>query len=207
MYHVCPNTITKGIDVIPMQAMCILAAMKLFRSGFPYHWLQINTTIMICQLVIMIFLTSWNLINVQKKVTAIVGLTLLIFLLALVTSLCRHGCKKFKKLNWDQPVPLCLGNDKKRIILVITIVFCIFFAFWAGYFFKDKSVDTGLDPSDSRNFNQDCIIGIFDQHDMWHLLSGMFLHCLIIIVNFFPWFLFGFKTEEAFIFKGCTMDD
>jgi len=186
LYHVCPNTITKGIDVIPMQAMCILAAMKLFRSGFPRHWLQINTTIIFFQLVIMIFLTSWNLINIQKKVTAIVGLTLLIFLLALVTSLCRHGRKKFKKLDWHQPVPLCFENDKKRIILVITIVFCIFFAFWAGYFFKDKSVDTGLDSSDSRDFNQDCIVAIFDQHDMWHIFSGLFLHCLIMIVNFFP---------------------
>ena len=47
MYHVCPNTITKGIDVIPMQAMCILAAMKLFRSGFPRHWFYINSTIMV----------------------------------------------------------------------------------------------------------------------------------------------------------------
>ena len=190
MYHVCPNTITKGIDVIPMQAMCILAAMKLFRSGFPRHWFYINSTIMTCQLVVMICLTSWNLINVQKKVTAIVGLTLLIFVIALISSLIRHGLKKIKPRNkdreTDQPTPLCFGNHKKRIILVITIASCILFAFGAGYFFKDKSVDTGLDPSDSRNFNQDCIIGIFDQHDMWHLLSGMFLHCLIMIVNFFP---------------------
>jgi hypothetical protein len=173
-----------------MQAMCILAAMKLFRSGFPRHWFYINSTVMTCQLVVMICLTSWNLINVQKKVTAIVGLTLLIFVIALVSSLIRHGLKKIKPKNkdreTDQATPLCFGNYKKRIILVITIASCILFAFGAGYFFKDKSVDTGLDPSDSRNFNQDCIIGIFDQHDMWHLLSGMFLHCLIMIVNFFP---------------------
>ena len=146
---------------------------------------------MFCQLVVMICLTSWNLLNVQKKVTTIVGLTLLIFFIALISSLIRHGRKKVlkhknKDREIDQPTPLCFGNFKKRIILVMTIVLCLFFAFWAGYFFKDKSVDTGLDPSDSRNFNQDCIIGIFDQHDMWHLFSGMFLHCLIMIVNFFP---------------------
>lgn len=164
--------------------------MKLFRSGFPRRWLEINATIMICQLVVMICLTSWNLINVQKKVTAIVGLTLLIFLIALVSSLIRHGHKKLGKPNKDrepdQPSPVCFGMYKKRIIVVITIVFCILFAIGAGYFFKDKSVDTGLDTSDSRDFNQDCKFGIFDQHDCWHLLSGMFLHCLIMIVNFFP---------------------
>ena len=174
-----------------MQAMCILGAMKLFRSAFPCHWFYINSIIMTCQLVVMFCLTSWNLLNIQKKVTTIVGLTLLVFVIALVSSSIKHGRKKLGKPKIKdgeiyQPIPLCFGYAKRRIIRGITIVLCLLFAFWAGYFFKDKSVDTGLDPSDSRNFNQGCIVAIFDQHDMWHFFSGLFLHCLIMIVNFFP---------------------
>ena len=138
LYHVCPNTITKGIDVIPMQAMCILGAMKLFRSAFPCHWLYINSIIMTCQLVVMFCLTSWNLLNIQKKVTAIVGLTLLVFVIALVSSSIKHGRKKLGKSKYkdretDQPTPLCFGNSKRRIIRGITIILCLLFAFWAGY--------------------------------------------------------------------------
>ena len=68
----------------------------------------------------------------------------------------------------------------------ITIILCIVFILLAGYFFKDKRVSTKLSPADSRNYNKDCIISIFDGHDLWHLFSAIFLCCIIQIVNFFP---------------------
>ena len=170
-----------------MQAMCIAGAMKLFRSGFPHYWLQINIIILICQILIMFCLTAYNLIDIQEKVTITVAITLLIFFLALVVALTRHCLKKCKQKNREiYPTPLCFSNDKNRCILAAAIILGFVFMICAGNFFKDKSIDTGLSPSESRRFNQDCLIGIFDQHDLWHLFSALFLHCIILIVNYFP---------------------
>ena len=165
-----------------MQAMCILGAMKLFRSAFPRFWLEINVFMTICQLVIMISLTSHNLINVQEKATTFVKVTLLIFFFALITSTIVN-CFNRQRNREIYPMALRL---KSRCFLATIIVLTIVFLVLAGYFFKDKSISTGGTPAESRNYNQDCLIGIFDQHDMWHLFSALFLCCIIFIVNSFP---------------------
>ena len=42
----------------------------------------------------------------------------------------------------------------------------------AMYLFNSKAKTTRVSPAESRNLNQNCIIGMYDTHDLWHLLSA-----------------------------------
>ena len=167
-----------------MQAMCILGAMKLFRSAFPRNWCEINVLMTICQILLMIILTSYNLINVQEKATFFVKITLLIFFFALITAVIMNSFRYWKQKN-GEIIPL-LPRFRNVCFWACIVVLTIVFMVLAGIFFKDKSISTGGTPAESRNYNQECLIAIFDQHDMWHLFSALFLCCIIFIVNSFP---------------------
>ena len=51
------------------------------------------------------------------------------------------------------------------------------------YFFFDLKDDTTLSPSESRHLNDECTIGIFDTHDIWHFLtsSGLLFGYLFLL--------------------------
>ena len=42
----------------------------------------------------------------------------------------------------------------------------------AVFFFQAKSSDTKVTSVMSREHNQDCLVGIYDQHDLWHVFSS-----------------------------------
>ena len=51
-------------------------------------------------------------------------------------------------------------------------------------YFNSKQKTTMVSPSVSRDMNEECTIGIFDKHDLWHFLSaaGLFLNFLFLLV-------------------------
>ena len=52
----------------------------------------------------------------------------------------------------------------------------------AVFFFVSKATtDKSLTPEKSRDYNQDCILSIFDAHDVWHILSS---HALLMSAYF-----------------------
>ena len=52
------------------------------------------------------------------------------------------------------------------------IILCLMTIYPALYFYFDRKDQTRISPSESRHLNGECILGIFDSHDMWHFLTS-----------------------------------
>jgi len=62
-------------------------------------------------------------------------------------------------------------------------------ALWtvAIYFFIALEVtDKTLQPWESRDLNRDCFLGIFDHHDVWHILGSLGLGAICFLLLIIP---------------------
>ena len=68
-------------------------------------------------------------------------------------------------------------------ILIISFMACCIPAY---LLFTDKAKTTNVSHAASRNMNQDCIIGMYDSHDLWHFLSALALFSfsmLLVVID------------------------
>lgn len=207
IYHQCPNNITKGIDVIPMQATALLATQYILvkillqemgrldqvRSG-PGQLSPDETGSSPT-------LSDYCIINCQNKnIEQIISvLTILIQWIMIGLTI----CQQIFTSNQDVKIPvvfmfiLYLGSvivtsvfvcRKRRMkeeklfqskIGIPLMVVAISTFIGACYCFHVGSTTTSGDPWESREKNLDCWIGMFDQHDLWHFLIATSLACQI----------------------------
>lgn len=77
--------------------------------------------------------------------------------------------------------------SKERISRLAMVIGIVQLVLWmsAGYLFVNKTKTTRVTPAQSRNMNQECLVGnIFDGHDIWHFLSsaGLFFHFVLLLI-------------------------
>lgn len=78
---------------------------------------------------------------------------------------------------------LCLGINLS--LFIVLIIFAL-------VFFVSQVSDKATLPQQSRLSNKDCDLGIYDTHDVWHVLGGLalfFLFITVYIINPHPEFL------------------
>ena len=63
-------------------------------------------------------------------------------------------------------------KKKETMPLFILTLLVIIPASIAVFFFQAKSIDIEETATMSRKYNQDCLIGFYDQHDLWHVFSA-----------------------------------
>ena len=73
---------------------------------------------------------------------------------------------------------------KELIPPVVYALAVLALVFWipALYLFVQKAKDTSLTPAQSRAKNEECLISMFDKHDIWHFLSGAGLLTVFLIL-------------------------
>jgi hypothetical protein len=83
---------------------------------------------------------------------------------------------RFRKNDWISAE----GIRKTTMTYGILSVVCMF---GAVYFFKKELKSSAVSPAESRDLNEDCAVGMFDNHDMWHFLSaaGLFYVFMFIL--------------------------
>ena len=72
----------------------------------------------------------------------------------------------------------------QRLYYLISTLAVLALVFWipALYLFVQKAKDTSLTPAQSRAKNEECLISMFDKHDIWHFLSGAGLLTVFLIL-------------------------
>ena len=56
----------------------------------------------------------------------------------------------------------------------------------AAYLFTNKAKTTRKSPAESRDMNQDCLMGMYEGHDIWHFLSAFAIfsfYMLLIVID------------------------
>ena len=63
------------------------------------------------------------------------------------------------------------------------IILCLLALIPASIYFADFKYKTTLSPSESRHLNDECTLGIFDSHDIWHFFSslGLLFACMALL--------------------------
>ena len=181
LYHFCPNPKTHGVDVIPMQAMILLFMRKPAISFFQEKYgCIVDFVILVLQLVSMLGTVYIVTFIDHGVIISVCGLTVIYVFIAILAAF--HNAKKIKEhiiencTKWST-FPWCL--------MLNLVTFCISFGV-SIKFFTQKSIDNSTDQATSREFNQDCIIGFFDQHDIWHFSSAVLLLTQLIFLKYFP---------------------
>ena len=193
MYHQCPNNITKGIDVIPMQAIILLATQYILvkiletcknhpnprhssfddsgtRACFCKNIEKIFSVITIPIQLFMIGLTiSLQIFTSKQNVTIPVAIVSFLYFVSVILASV-YVCKM-------------RGEEKQKIfkstIGILLTVIAILTLIGAFICFSIESTTTNGEPWESREKNRNCWIGIFDQHDLWHFLIATSLACQI----------------------------
>ena len=88
------------------------------------------------------------------------------------------------RCNWEKIEPDAKRNGDWKYVFFQGLYIVIMVGLWgvAVFFFVSKATtDKSLTPEKSRDYNQDCILSIFDAHDVWHILSS---HALLMSAYF-----------------------
>ena len=76
-----------------------------------------------------------------------------------------------------------LLNYERMPLTVYILIFCFMACVIpAGLLFTDKAKTTNVSHAASRNMNQDCMIGMYDSHDLWHFLSALALFSFFMLL-------------------------
>ena len=76
----------------------------------------------------------------------------------------------------------CRHKEKITIPVYIFAFFVIASSLPAGYLFTQKAKTTRVSHAVSRDMNQDCIVGMYDSHDLWHFLSAFALFSFFLLL-------------------------
>jgi hypothetical protein len=98
----------------------------------------------------------------------------------LLTPKVRNNATKNLK-NWIYGVLGCGYGKYSKLVHPESISRAAFIYFWlgmglmisGGYFFVSKEKTTEVSPSQSLHLNGECLYLFFDNHDLWHLTSGL----------------------------------
>ena len=78
-----------------------------------------------------------------------------------------------------------LHHEKIPVLAYIISILAIICWVPGLYYFVSHKTSSDLSPAQSRNLNEECIVGdLFDVHDVWHFLSaaGLFLCFTLLII-------------------------
>ena len=168
-----------------MQAMIILFMRKpllsFFKKGSWYRDL-VDLFLLAIQLLLVVCTISIMAFNLPIGVSISVGvLTLIYLIIALTASIASY--QNLKKAKTEESLcmtihsfPWCFTAN----LIVFTVSFVV-----SIKFFTQKSMDNSIDQAKSREFNQECIIGFFDQHDIWHFSSCILLVTQLVFLKYF----------------------
>lgn len=83
---------------------------------------------------------------------------------------------RLRRTNWRE-------NEGIRPITLIYLLMSLVFMAGACYFFIKELKTSAGTPAESRNKNDECVLLIFDNHDMWHFLSaaGLYQHLMFVL--------------------------
>ena len=174
-YHFCPNIYTKGVDVVPMVSFsCHLAYLFLIKTNLKSSQtkkllfvLFVNVSVDILILILLFTKPKYLTFTVFISVGfALIG----IFIFRI------HRCKNSTFFS---------ENKYKDFYFMFTFLVALSSGVLALYFFGEKSSDTILKIEDSSEYNKLCFHSTnLDNHDLWHLFSGVFiLYTFVIAVN------------------------
>ena len=92
---------------------------------------------------------------------------------------CQRNCGSFCKVlkNTVKKLFCCLFTGDWLFIgqVLYILVFSVVMFTALGLFIGMPSTDKASTPERSRDLNHECVVGIFDYHDLWHILSSFAL--------------------------------
>lgn len=167
IYHICPGQDSLFIDRIPMHFLFSLGLFVILNHMIPKH---AKTKACLCCFAPTFTVTMEVLVSFKMVPSNIGSWCLKVlafgFVLALIVDLLIYykkcSCGSFiKRLKEKNTLPFFI------LSILVTIPASI-----AVFFFQAKSMDSKETPVMSREYNQNCLLGIYDQHDLWHIFSS-----------------------------------
>lgn len=206
MYHQCPNNITKGIDVIPMQAIVLLATQYILVKILETCKIHTNPThpsvddfgtmtcfckkiekiIFLITIPIQLFMIGLTIVlqifTSRQNVTIPVAIVSILYFMSVISTsvyVCKMRGEKKQKIF------------KSTIGILLTVI-ALLTLIGAFICFSIESTTTNGEPWESREKNRKCWIGIFDQHELWHFLIATSVACQIYRI-----WSFGQQNKDA----------
>ena len=105
-------------------------------------------------------MTTTHQAKVSRRILVILGINTMVYVFYYVI-MKNYYVVYFKRTNE------CLTWTCWMYIILFLLTICP-----ALYFYLDRKDQTLISPSESRHLNGECILGIFDSHDMWHFLTS-----------------------------------
>ena len=167
IHHICPGQDSLFIDRIPMHFLFSLGLFVILNHMIPKH---AKTKACLCCFAPTLTVTMEVLVSFKMVPSNIGSWCLKVlafgFVLALIVDLVIYykncSCGSFiKRLKEKNTLPFFI------LSILVTIPASI-----AVFFFQAKSMDSKETPVMSREYNQNCLLGIYDQHDLWHIFSS-----------------------------------
>ena len=139
----------------------------------------------------------WNVPNVKMNFGFFIALLILVFIVVPIV----HRGNYPQILLWDCIsaallticskiiVPFCrsaLNRRRKPLQFLYVVVTFVTMITAAVIYHVKAATDKEKSPSESRDLNHDCVLlGFFDYHDLWHILSSFSLLMVAYFVLFF----------------------
>ena len=160
-YHLCPGQVSLFIDRVPMHFLFSFCLYVVLNHMIPKH---AKTKILLCCVVPTISVIMEVLGSFQVIPRGIGSWFLKILVLGFLVTLIADLVLYYRKWKGNY----CL----ERLPFLILAILVLVPGSIAVFFFQAKSSDTKVTSVMSREHNQDCLVGIYDQHDLWHVFSS-----------------------------------
>ena len=160
-YHLCPGQDSLFIDRVPMHFLFSFCLYVVLNHMIPKH---AKTKILLCCVVPTISVIMEVLGSFQVIPKGIGSWFLKILVLGFLVTLIVDLVLYYRKWKGNY----CL----ERLPFLILAILVLVPGSIAVFFFQAKSSDTKVTSVMSREHNQDCLVGIYDQHDLWHVFSS-----------------------------------
>ena len=160
-YHLCPGQDSLFIDRIPMHFLFSLCLYVVLNRLIPKYGL---TKVLLCCVVPTISVVIEVLGSFQVIPRGIGSWFLKILILGFLVTLIVDLVLYYRKWKGNY----CL----ERLPLLILAMMMLVPGSIAVFFFQAKSAETKVTSVMSKEHNQECLVGIYDQHDLWHVFSS-----------------------------------
>ena len=74
------------------------------------------------------------------------------------------------------------ANERINVVSVTYGLVSLVSTILGVYLFTKELKNSGMTPSESRDINGPCAVSIFDNHDLWHLFSGLGLYSIFMLI-------------------------